>query len=94
VIPIENENLSRSGIDAYVYWFCVEKRAPSHTECLLLHLKRDFPFRYHLYAILFNYPVRNQFRTHARQNWQHIIVRSYIKNSSTAGHNSCQLVLI
>jgi len=63
VIPIENENLNRSGIDAYVYLYCVEKGlpAPFHNECLLLHLKRDFPFRYHLYAILFNYPVRKQF---------------------------------
>ena len=70
VIPIENENLSRSGINAYVYLYCVEKglRIPSHTECLLLHLKRGFPFRYHLYAILFNYPVRKQSRTLARQN--------------------------
>ena len=72
VIPIENENLNRSGIDAYVYLYCVEKGlpAPFHNECLLLHLKRDFPFRYHLHAILFNYPVRKQFRTLARQNWQ------------------------
>ena len=45
VIPIEDENLSRSAINVYVYLYCVEKglRAPSHTECLLLHLKRDFP---------------------------------------------------
>jgi len=51
---------------------CVEKGlpAPFHTECLLLHLKRDFPFRYHLYAILLNYPVKKQVRTRARQNWQ------------------------
>jgi len=63
VIPIENEDLSRSAIDAYVYLYCLEKglRVPSHTECLLLHLKRDFPFRYYLYAILFNYSVRKQF---------------------------------
>ena len=72
VIPIEDENLSRSAINAYVHLYCVEKvlRAPSHIECLLFHLKRDFPFRYHLYVILFNYPVRKQFRTFARQNWQ------------------------
>jgi len=61
VISIENESLNRSGIDAYVYLYCVEKRLPA--ECLLLHLKRDFLFRYHLYASLFNYPVRKQFRT-------------------------------
>jgi len=61
VISTENENLSRSAIDAYVYLYCVKKglRVPSHTECLLLHLKRDFPFRYHLYAILFNYLCEN-----------------------------------
>jgi len=60
VIPIEDENLSGSAVNAYVYLYCVGKglRSPSHTECLLLHHKRDFPFRYHLYAILFNYPVR------------------------------------
>jgi len=68
VIPIENENSSTNTINAYVYLYCVEKglRAPSHIECLLLHLKRDFPFCYHLYAIVFNYPVRKQFRTLAR----------------------------
>jgi len=72
VIPIENENLSGSGIDAHVYLYCVEKglQAPLHNECLLLHLRRDFPFRYYLHAILFNYTVRKQFRTLARQNWQ------------------------
>ena len=72
VIPIENEYLSGSGIDAHVYLYCVEKglQAPLHNERLLLHLRIDFPFRYHLYAILFNYPVRKQFRTFARQNWQ------------------------
>jgi len=45
VIPVENEDLSRSAINAYVYLYCVEKglRAPSHTECILLHLKKDFP---------------------------------------------------
>jgi len=70
VIPIENENLSRNGIDVHLY--CVEKRlqVPFHNEWLLLHLRRDFPFRYHLYAILFNYRVRKQFWTLARQNWQ------------------------
>jgi len=33
VIPIENEDLSRSAIDAYVYLYCVENglRVPSHT---------------------------------------------------------------
>ena len=71
MIPIENENLSRGAVNAYVYLYCVEKglQAPFLNECLL-HLKRDFPFRYHLYAILFNYSVRKQFRTLARQNWQ------------------------
>jgi len=72
VIPIEDENLSRSAINVYVYLYCVKKglRAPSHIECLLLDLKRDFPLRYYLYAILFNYPVGKQLRTLARQNWQ------------------------
>ena len=46
VIPIEDENLSGSAVDAYVFLYCVGKglRAPSHTECLLIHLKRDFLF--------------------------------------------------
>jgi len=85
VIPIENENRNRNGIDAYApltptranilalaYLYCVENGlpAPFHNQCLLLHLKRDFPFRYHLYALLFNYLMRKQFRTVARQNWQ------------------------
>jgi len=71
VIPIEKENLSRGAINAYVYLYCVEKgyKLQFHNECIL-HLKRDFPFRYHLYDILFNYPVRKQFQTLARQNWQ------------------------
>jgi len=72
VIPIENENFSGNGINVHVHLYCVEKglQAPFHKECLLLHLKVDFPFRYHLYAILFDYPVKKQFQTLARQNWQ------------------------
>jgi len=72
VVSIENEHLSGSAINAYVHQYCVEKglQAPSHPECLLLDLKKDFPFRYHLYTALFNYPVRKQFQTLARQNWQ------------------------
>ena len=60
VIPVVNEYLSRSAVDAYVYLYCVEKglRAPSHTECLLLHIKKDFPFRLLFVCCPFDYALR------------------------------------
>jgi len=59
VMPVVDEDLSRSATDAYVILYCVEKglRAPSNTECLLFNLKKDFPFSHYLYAVLFNYPI-------------------------------------
>jgi len=63
VIPVVVEDLSRSATDTYIYLYCIEKglRPPSNTECLLLHLKKDFPFIHYLYAYCSNIRWENHF---------------------------------